>query len=140
MSNLDLRLHRDTFGKDFTLGRLFIAGVHFGYTCEDNDRELETNPEGKVNGQSAIPRGRYRITTSLSQRFGKELPILENVPGFAGIRVHGGNTAADTEGCLLLGRVRTLDGVANCADRVQALVKLINDAEADGNECWITVD
>ena len=139
MNILELLLERDVLADDFSLGRMYVRNVFFGETGEDKDRQLETNPEGKVHGQSAIPRGRYRITTSLSQRFGRELPILEDVPGFSGIRVHGGNGPEDTEGCILLGRLRGARGPANCAERVASLVKLINDTEANGAEVWITV-
>lgn len=138
MSILEVLLERDILTESYSLGRLYVAGMHFGFTCEDTDRELETGGV-KIPGTTAIPRGRYRLTTSLSNRFGRELPLLENVPGFSGVRVHGGNTAADTEGCLLLGRVRTGNGVANCAERVGALIKLINDTDDAGNECWIIV-
>lgn len=138
MNILEILLERDILTEGYSLGRLYVAGMHFGFTCEDKDRELETGGV-KIPGATAIPRGRYRLTTSLSNRFGRELPILEDVPGFTGVRVHGGNHAADTEGCFLLGRVRTRDGVANCAERVGALIKLINDTEDAGNQCWITV-
>ena len=139
MNILELSLERQIITEGYTLGSLYVANVYFSYTCEDEDRELEGHPERKIHGRTAIPRGRYRITTSFSQRFGRELPILENVPDFTGVRCHGGNTAEDTEGCLLLGRVRTSNGVANCAERVAALTKLINDTEANGAECWITI-
>lgn len=139
MNTLELLLERDIIEPEFSLGHLYVAMQFYGYTCEDADRALEDHPEAKIHGQSAIPRGRYRLATSLSQRFGRELPILENVPGFSGVRIHGGNTAADTEGCILLGRVRTRNGVANCADRVVSLTKVINDTEANGDEVWLTV-
>jgi hypothetical protein len=135
---LDIILERQIFGEEFTLGVLYVGMQHFGYTCEDKDRRLEDGGE-KVYGQSAIPRGRYRLTTSMSQRFGKVLPIVLGVPTHTGVRVHGGNTAADTSGCPLLGRVRTISGVANCAERVQALTKLIQDTEANGDTCWLEV-
>ncbi|MFA7290893.1 MAG: DUF5675 family protein [Rhodocyclaceae bacterium] len=140
MNILDLTLQREILDEEFTLGRLYVANVHFGYTCEDADRQLETFPERKVHGSSAIPRGRYRLTASLSNRFGRDMPILVGVPGFSGVRIHGGNGPADTEGCPLLGRVRTPRGVANCAERNTALLKLINDTEEAGNECWLTVE
>lgn len=136
---IELSLNREVFNPAFTLGRLMVGGLQFGYTCEDVDRELEVYPERKIHGQSAIPRGRYRLTTSASQRFGKIMPILLDIPGFSGVRIHGGNTAADTEGCPLLGRVRTHNGVANCAERVAELICTIIDAEASGNQCWLTV-
>ena len=138
MNTLELLLERQIIAENYTLGQLYVAGVHFGYTCEDKDRELETGGI-KVPRCTAIPRGRYRITTSLSNRFKRERPILEDVPGFSGVRCHGGNTHEDTEGCLLIGRVRTNTGVANCAERITALIKLINDTEDNGAQVWITV-
>ena len=139
MNILDLMLERDVLDPEFTLGKLYSAGMYFCETGEDPDRQLETYPERKINGNSAIPRGRYRITTSLSARFGKVLPELLDVPGFSGIRCHGGNGPEDTAGCLLLGRVRAARGPANCADRVQALIKVIDQVEDNGGQVWITI-
>jgi hypothetical protein len=136
---LDIVLQREIMTETYTLGTMYIGMLHFGYTCEDPDRTLEDHCGAKIDGNTAIPRGRYRISTSLSARFGRELPIVENVPGFSGVRVHGGNTAADTHGCPLLGRVRTMDGVANCAERVASLIKVIKDTEANGDTCWLVV-
>ena len=139
MNTVELSLHRDVIHPDYTLGVLYVGMRHYGYTCEDRDRQLETGGD-KVPKSTAIPRGRYRVSTSLSHRFGKELPILVDVPQFDGVRIHGGNTSADTEGCILVGRVRTLCGVANCAERIQTIIDLINQTEAEGGECWITLN
>lgn len=139
MSTLELILQREIFDPEFTLGTLYVAMQHFGYTCEDTDRGLENGGE-KVYGQTAIPRGRYRLTTKFSPHFGRIVPHLLAVPDFSDdVHVHGGNTAADSLGCVLLGRVRTARGVANCAERLASLVKLITDTEANGDECWVTV-
>lgn len=98
---MNLTLTRDVFDPEFTLGVLTVDGKDFGYTVEDTIREV------KVHGKTAIPEGRYRVDWTLSQRFGRYMPLLLNVPGFRGIRIHPGNSAADTEGCILPGLRRT---------------------------------
>ena len=139
MNPVEFTLKRDLRREDATLGRLLCGTEHLGYTCEDADRALEDTPEAKIPGETAIPRGRYRLTASFSNRFQRVMPILEDVPGFTGVRIHGGNTAADTEGCPLLGRTRTAEGVVNCKEANERLLKRITDEEAAGNRCWITV-
>lgn len=123
----------------YTLGRLYRNGLLFCFTCEDEDRELEKNPGKKVKALSAIPRGRYRLVVSVSARFKRELPEVQGVPGFTGIRIHGGNRAEDSEGCILTGSVRTRDGVAKCADTVNEIVRLIKLADKNGEETWLEV-
>ena len=139
MSAIEFLLKRDLRREDVTLGRLLCGVEHIGYICEDADRELEEFPERKIPGETAIPRGRYHLTTSFSNRFQRVMPLIEDVPGFSGVRIHGGNTAADTEGCPLLGRTRTAEGVVNCKEVNERLLKRIQDEEAAGNRCWITV-
>lgn len=91
-----------------TLGELDLGSGRFCYTLEDAIREMPGMPVDvwKVAGQTAIPAGRYKLAITPSARFKRPLPILLDVPGFSGIRIHPGNTAADTEGCLLLGKTR----------------------------------
>ncbi len=88
-----------------TLGNLDIDGVRHCYTLEDKVREIPGVPieAWKVKGATAIPAGTYRIELSYSLHFGREMPLLVGVHGFEGVRIHAGNTAADTEGCLLVG-------------------------------------
>jgi hypothetical protein len=122
---------RPATGEAYTLGRMYCNGVFYCFTCEDEDRKLEFGGV-KVKTRTAIPRGRYHLTASFSNRFQKELPYVEEVPQFEGVRMHGGNRAEDSEGCLLLGQVRTSTGVAKCADTVAEVTRRINEAEDEG--------
>lgn len=134
-----LLLEREILDPGFTLGRLYVDNKFHSFTCEDADRCLEDNPEGKVYGQTAIPRGTYKVVVTFSNRFQKPLPLLLGVPGFSGVRVHGGNTAADSLGCILVGRVRTACGVARCADVVANIIDAIEDAADHGEDVTLEI-
>lgn len=138
MKALELKLQRDVLSDDFTLGKLYVDNKFFAHTCEDRDRKLEAGGV-KVATRTAIPRGRYKVVVSFSQRFQKPLPQVLDVPGFTGIRIHGGNTAEDTEGCVLVGKVRTTNGVARCAERLSTLIDLLTVAEDGGRDAWLEV-
>lgn len=96
---MELRLLRDVCGADCTLGQLYVDGKPACHTVEDVVR-----PAGeKVHGKTAIPEGRYQVIVTPSPRFRRDLPLLLKVPNFEGVRIHPGNTAEDTEGCILPG-------------------------------------
>lgn len=102
---MQLLLKRRKSTTNSTIGDLYVNGVPVCYTCEDVVRELPDKPvsEWKVPGQTAIPVGTYPVVINFSPHFGRLLPLVENVPGFEGIRIHPGNTDLDTEGCILPG-------------------------------------
>lgn len=107
-----------------TLSEWFVDGVFECYGLEDVVR-----PAGeKVWGKTAIPAGTYQVIISWSPRFKRPLPLLLNVPGFAGVRIHSGNTAADTEGCLLPGTGAGADVVTNSRVAFEKLFKKIEAA------------
>lgn len=91
------RLHRT---EHTTIGELSINGIFECFTLEDKEREV------KIKSETAIPKGTYNVVINMSNRFKKEMPLLQNVPGFEGIRIHSGNTNHDTEGCILVGKTR----------------------------------
>ena len=126
---MELRLDRFLMGESETIGHLYIDDEKFCYTLEDRVR-----PAGeKVPGQTAIPAGRYEIAMTYSPRFKVVLPLLKNVPGFEGIRIHAGNTARDTEGCILVGH--NLEGDMISSSRL-ALAGLIDRLRLPA---WVTI-
>ena len=98
---MKLKLQRTQCGDTTTVGQFFVDGEFECFCIEDQDRQLENDPAAKVYGKTCIPRGKYKIIITWSNRFKRELPILIDVPGFTGVRIHPGNTHEDTEGCLL---------------------------------------
>lgn len=104
-----LELKRVNSNETSTLGELYIDGVFFSNTMEDTDRNLnqfqsiEEIKRLKIHGLTAIPTGTYEVIVSYSNRFQMYLPLLLSVPGYDGIRMHPGNKAEDTEGCILPG-------------------------------------
>lgn len=123
MSTKVLVLHRKFRGTEYTIGKLYLLNGHQEkYICdilEDpvrNKLVSTVNKFIKVSGATAIPYGTYEIIRSYSNRFKKVLPLLLNVPHFEGVRIHSGNTASDTEGCLLPGFNTTKGRVNNSRD------------------------
>ena len=112
---MEIKLIRDIFTDTETLGKLFIDDVFFCYTLEDKFRHLSNDMSEeqikvvKVQAQTAIPKGRYRVILSLSNRFKTLLPEVLNVKGFAGIRIHGGNDHTNSEGCILVAENRFIN-------------------------------
>jgi hypothetical protein len=93
----------------------------------------------KVKGQTAIPTGRYKVERTFSNRFGHTTPQLLDVPGFEGIRIHPGNNASETEGCLLPGLVRKSNSVGSSQLAYREILKWIDTIERNGDEVWIDI-
>lgn len=112
---MNLKLVRRTLTEQSTIGTLSINGVFECFTLEDRVRPV------KIHGATAIPAGIYEVAITFSDRFQKPLPLLLNVPNFSGIRIHPGNTAADTEGCILVGTTERKDFIGNSRVAFKAL-------------------
>jgi len=112
--------------------------VYECYTLEDKDRFLEEGGE-KIYGETAIPRGLYQVVIDQSQRFRRLLPRLLDVPHFEGIRIHAGNTDADTQGCILVGTVRGDERVVNSRVAFDKLFAKLQRAYDDGDQIVIEV-
>lgn len=135
---MNLTLRREQFTTESTIGSLLIDGQHECFTLEDEDRALEAGGE-KLYGRTAIPRGRYKIGLDWSPKYGRDMPHVLDVPGFEGIRIHSGNTARDTEGCILVGTERIPNYIRNSRIAFAALILKLNFAWASGEEVWIDI-
>lgn len=131
---MTLDLYREPSSRESTIGRMGINGVFACFSLEDVVRD---GP--KVPGATAIPAGRYRVDITRSQRFGCMLPLLLDVPGFEGVRIHAGNTAADTSGCILVGQSRAHDSVLSSRLALAALQPKIAGALAKGESVSIVI-
>ena len=102
---MKIEIIRYDFSDKRTIGKLSIDGQWACYTLEDAVRDV------KIAGETAIPAGTYRVVITESRRFKMPLPLLLDVPNFTGVRIHPGNTAADTSGCILVGLQREADTI-----------------------------
>lgn len=150
---MELRLKRIARRDTYTIGRLYIDGEYFCDTCEDVDRGLRQDMAPSViraikrKGVTAIPTGRYRVTLDVqSPKFRTKamyqfcngyLPRLINVPGYEGVLIHVGNTAKDTEGCLLVGRNTKVGKVLESRATFVKLYERLKKAEGS---IYITIE
>lgn len=129
MRQLNIRIDRIAKKSTYTIGKLYLNGVYFCDTLEDTDRGLyqgmllQKIKDLKIKGATAIPKGKYKVTMNVvSPKFSKratyqfcqgKLPRLLNVDGYEGVLIHIGNTAKDTEGCILVGQNKVVGQVIN---------------------------
>jgi hypothetical protein len=142
---VEILLDRDVRSTHSTLGKIYVNGVFECFSLEDEDRGLNSSMntseiiEKKIKGETCIPAGRYQVIINFSNRFQRELPLLLNVPGYEGIRIHPGNTDADTEGCILTGEARQSDRVVNSRIAFEKLMKRLVMARDCDEKIFITV-
>lgn len=138
---MKLLLERDPSSLTCTIGHLSADGVHLCDTLEDPLREKPGIPveKWKVAGDTAIPAGTYKVEITYSPRFGCDLPLLLSVPGFEGIRIHAGNTDADTEGCILVGTWTGGEFIRNSRIALAALMDLLEIAACSKRPVTIEV-
>ncbi len=137
---MKLRVERISCGLKCTLGKLYVDEQLECFTLEDRVRE-DGRPVNawKVPRVTAIPTGTYDVVITPSKRFGRDLPLLQNVPGFSGVRIHPGNTAEDTEGCILVGKYKAGDSVAESRAAFSALFGKILGAMDRGEAVTLEV-
>ena len=142
---MTLRLERKYRCSNYCIGKLYIDSTYFSDVLEDPDRgltdsmSLEEIKKIKIKGNTCIPYGTYNVTITYSPRFKRNLPLINNVKGFDGIRIHSGNTPQDTEGCILLGFNKVKGQVIDSRVTTDKLIAQIQQALNKGEKVTITI-
>lgn len=119
---MKLQLKRIAFRPTYTIGKLYIDGKYFCDTLEDPPREV------KIMNETCIPEGEYKVIINMSNRFKRLMPLLMNVPGFEGIRIHAGNNASNTSGCLLVGKNKIVGQLVESRNTFDELFSILSEA------------
>lgn len=150
-----LTLKRVAKESKYTIGKLYNQSNLLMDTLEDTDRgltqtdSLKTISDKKIYGETAIPKGKYKIDmNTVSPKFkdrvwvkpydGK-LPRLINVPGYEGILIHVGNKPEDTLGCILVGKNTSKGLLTESTVSFNILMKLLLEADKRNEEIWIEI-
>ena len=141
---MNIVLKRIALRDTYTIGKLYIDDKYICDTVEDKVRDINKNGvfdngEKKVYGETAIPYGTYEVKWTYSNRFKKYMPELLNVSNFSGIRIHSGNTAADSLGCIIVGENKAVGKVLNSRATVNKLYPIIEKGCKEG-KVTITIE
>lgn len=153
---MEIKVKRKWKKEAYAIGKMYIDGEYICDTLEDKDRGLTSNMSVaqicgvKVHGETAIPTGRYLVDMkTVSPRFGGRaqyqfckgrLPRLCNTPGYQGVLIHIGNTAKDTDGCILVGENKEKGKVLNSKATFRKLYPILKAADERGEQIWITIE
>ena len=148
---MEIRIDKAWKKKGYTISRVFVNGKRFGdgkkycNALEDEDRGLTSAMSvdeilaKKKYGETAIPRGTYKVLISWSPRFKQDLPILQAVKGFTGVRIHSGNSPKDSAGCLLIGENTQVGMITNSRYWTTLLISHIKTALDNGEDVFIKI-
>lgn len=141
----ELLLQRRFLRETYTIGKLSVDDNVFCDTLEDkvrdynHDGDLTDAGEQKISEETAIPYGRYRVVVNYSPKFRRKLPRLRDVPSFDGILIHGGVSAKNTSGCILVGENKLKGKLLNSKYYIDILTSWIEMWQKDGIDTWITI-
>lgn len=143
---MNITIYRRWPKDDYTISEVYIDSKKQPYSClEDTDRGLTQDmkpaeiAKRKIKGQTAIPRGTYRCIDTYSPKYGRKMPLLADVPGFEGIRIHAGNSNMDTEGCLIFGKNDKVGWISNSRYYTGQLTTQLREAWAKGETVTINI-
>ncbi len=145
---MELLVQRKYFKDKYTIGRFYADNMFLCATLEDpirdlkdlnHDGDFDEAGEGKIYGDTAIPCGKYKVILNHSPKLKRTLPLLLDVPGFEGIRIHGGATNRNTEGCILVGDNKVKGALVNYAYWETFIVNIIEEALQRKEEIFILI-
>lgn len=153
---MEIKVKRKWKKEAYTIGKMYINDEYVCDTLEDKDRGLTSNMSVaqicgvKIKGETAIPTGRYLVDMkTVSPRFGGRaqylfckgrLPRLCNTPGYQGVLIHCGNTAKDTDGCILVGENKAVGQVLNSTSTFRKVYTMLKAADERCEQIWITIE
>ena len=143
---MEIKVNRIARKDGYTVGRMSLNNKYFCDTLEDTGRGLADTMQvneilaKKVKAQTAIPTGKYDVILTFSPKFKRVLPLLLNVKCYEGVRIHAGNSAEDTEGCLLVGENKAKGQVLNSRATFERLMAILLECEKRKEKVTITIE
>ena len=145
---MELKIIRKYLKENYTIGNLYIDDTFICNTIEDPIRELndynhdgdfDDEGEGKIYGKTAIPAGRYKVKFTYSPKLKRRLPLISQVPGFSGIRIHGLKNAKWSEGCPGVGENKKPGELVNYKYWETIICQVVEKAIKQGRDIFITI-
>ena len=143
---MTIRIDRKWKKAEYTISKVYINGRYFGCNAlEDTDRGLLQTMQitelqrRKIKGKTAIPRGYYDVRITYSPKYKRMMPLVVDVPGYSGIRIHSGNSAKDTEGCILFGKNDMVGWISDSKYWTDKICRLIETALNKGEKVTLIV-
>ena len=136
---MEIKVKRIARKEAYTIGKMYVDGAYVCDTLEDKDRGLTSNMSVaqicgvKIKGETAIPTGRYLVDM-------KTVSPRCNTPGYQGVLIHIGNTAKDTDGCILVGENKEKGKVLNSTATFRKVYAKLKAADERGEQIWITIE
>ena len=111
-----LTVNRKWKKEEYTIGNLMVDSLFFSNTLDKFKNRAWAKPYGGV------------------------VPRLVDVPRFEGVLIHPGNTAADTDGCILVGVNKAKGKVLDSVKTYRTLMDFhLMPAYKRGEDIWIEI-
>lgn len=151
-----LTLKRTYNNAKYCIGHLYVDGEYLSDTLEDTSRGLNSKMplkeilKIKIKGLTAIPTGIYAISlNTVSPKYSKKkffmdlckgkMPRVLDVPGYDGILIHPGNSAKDTDGCILVGYNKVKGGLVNSTEAFIKLYGMLKKAHDNHEGIYLKI-